>query len=253
MFVVGAGRIGTALAQRALAAGVACSLVTRTEGWDALDTSEPGPVLIAVRNDDLAAVLDRMPPHRLAELVFIQNGMLRPWLRERRMNNVTRGLLFFAVASRGAPVAPGKPSPFTGPFAPVVVHWLGSVGIAAVEVDPLKFAAVELEKLIWNSAFGLLCEVWDVSVGEVCDRHGDALRALTEEFRVIGRKSMGVELDLEFLLGSLVAYSRTIADYQGAVKEWPWRNGWFADEATRLGVATPVHTALLERVGRSGP
>jgi hypothetical protein len=45
------------------------------------------------------------------------------------------------------------------------------------------------------------------------------------------------------------AYSRTIPSWRGAVKEWPWRNGWFVAEASRRGVPTPLHTVWLARVG----
>ena len=43
----------------------------------------------------------------------------------------------------------------------------------------------------------------------------------------------------------LCDYSLTIRGYQGAVKEWPWRNGWFVAQGP-----TPLHQAMLARVGR---
>ena len=50
--------------------------------------------------------------------------MLRPWIAEQSLPQVTRGLLFFAVAARGDDLVPGGLSPFTGPRASAVVQWL---------------------------------------------------------------------------------------------------------------------------------
>ena len=240
---------------RAQGRGASCTLVTREQGWDELASDAPGPVVVAVRNDDLDAVIERLPAHRRVELVFVQNGMIRPWLLTRGLSGSTRGLLFFAVPTRGAELQPGTPSPFTGPFAPRMVEWFRVLGLESREVDPLLFASVELEKLIWNSAFGLLCQAYDLGVGAVCDEHAEVLRHLTDELRRVGRASMGVDLDQVPLVNRLVAYSRTIPSYRGAVKEWTWRNGWFVSEAARLGVDTPIHLGLLETagIGRSGP
>ncbi len=42
----------------------------------------------------------------------------------------------------------------------------------------------------------------------------------------------------------LCDYALAVANYRGAVKELPWRNGWF------LGIAvTPQHRHYLEAVG----
>ncbi len=247
--IIGAGRVGGALAALSAERGVASSLITREEGWQALD-AEPGePVIVAVRNDDLDAVLERVPAPRRGDLVFVQNGMLRPWLRERKLDDGTRGLLFFAVPKRGAAADPGGTSPFVGPHAARVAAWLRGLGLPAQEVEAGAFAEVELEKLIWNCAFGLLCQVHDAPVGGVVEEHGAELRALVAEMVRVGAAGMGTELELDPLVGRLCAYSRSIPDYQGAVKEWRWRNGWFVEAAREHGIATPTHAALLRRAG----
>lgn len=248
--MIGAGRIGLALQRAAEESGEACTLITRTTGWASLDRSIGEPILVATRNDDLDAVLARVPTHRRADLVFLQNGALRPWLEANKLSENTRGLLFFAVSDRQAtPVIGPDPSPFTGPSALAVVRWMSRCGLPSQVVDWPRFTAWELEKLCWNSAFGLLCDVHDVDVGTACDAHADELAQLVDDLRRAGRGAMNVELPQDWLLERLVAYSRSIPRYRGAVKEWRWRNGWFVAEAVRWGVDTPHHIRLLKAAG----
>lgn len=249
MIVIGAGRVGTGLRDAAVAAGVSCSLVSRVSGWEALDEVLGVPVLVAVRNDDLEVVLERVPAHRRPDLVFIQNGMVRPWLRSHALVGATRGLLFFAVPTRGAAIEPGGASPFCGPRAAHVVHWLGQLGVPAQEVDWARFSAAELEKLIWNSAFGLLCQVHDADVGTVVTEHRGELGDLVRELAAVGRAAMGVELPHDYLMDRLCDYSASIPTYKGSVKEWRWRNGWFDQVAARYRRQTPVHRSMLQGIG----
>ena len=114
MDIIGAGRVGGALAARADKAGLPHQLIDRENGWEALDGPAGTPILVCVRNDDLDEVLRKTPKPRHTDLVFVQNGMLRPYLEANNLAGATRGLLFFAVASRGAELVPGGNSPFVG-------------------------------------------------------------------------------------------------------------------------------------------
>lgn len=246
---IGAGRIGGSLTARAREVGRPVHLIDRAGGWEALDGPAGAPIVAAVRNDDLGDVAGRVPERRRGDLVFVQNGMIRGWLAEHGLAGATRGLLFLAVARRGDPPIPGGPSPFHGPHAAAMVDFFTDLRLPATEVDADSFAPIELEKLIWNSAFGLLCQAYDLSVGEVVERQPDALRAVASELAEIGRVALDVDLEIEALTERLAAYSRTIADYRGAVREWRWRNGWFVDAARRHGIATPAHDRHLARAG----
>jgi hypothetical protein len=252
MVVLGAGRVGTALLLAAQDRGASCSIVSRTAGWDVLDGQAGEPVIVATRNDDLAGVVERVPAHRTSDLVFVQNGMLTPWLRSRGLDGCTRGLLFFAAASVGERAQPGpQPSPFSGPHAALVVGWLSAVEIPAVAVDPASFAAFAIEKLVWNCAFGVLCQAHACDVGEVCEHHEPELRTLVQELAAIARAAAHVDLPVDWLLPRLLAYSRTIPTYRASVKEWRWRDGWFVEEARRLGLSRPVHHQLLTQLGEA--
>lgn len=249
MIVIGAGRVGQALAL----ADPQVKLIDRQRGWEALDAASGEPIIVATRNDDLAQVIARVPAHRQPDLVFVQNGMLRDFLADAGLATATRGLLFFAVSSRGETLKPGGTSPFCGPHAKAVVDWCEAHGVPARVADADTFAWTELEKLIWNCAFGLMCEVHEATVGRVVEAYREQLLELIGELAGVGAPAMGLELDGEALRGladRCCAYSRSIPDYRGAVKEWPWRNGWFVQRARREGRATPLHVELLTRVGQ---
>jgi ketopantoate reductase len=224
-------------------------MITRTKNWHFLQQPPGRPILVAVRNEHLADVMVRVPPHRHEDLVFIQNGMLRPFLQRFGVPHATRGLLYFAVQKRGDVPKPGGKSPFSGPRAANVVAWMQSCKIPAEEVSPDGFAKLELEKLSWNCAFGLMCQVHEVTVGEVATKHGRELGDLIREFGAVGRAALKVKVSDKDLLRRQVAYARSISAYRGSVKDWEWRNGWFVKQALATGIETPVHFRLLEQIG----
>jgi len=232
------------------------SLVSRDAGWEALGQPPGDPVLLAVRNDDLDAVLARVPEPRRDDLVFIQNGAIRTFLHERGLARATRGLIYFAVASRvsegGGDVVPGFTSPFHGPHGARVARWLGQVELAARDVDWARFSYYELEKLLWLVCHGVLCETHQVKVGELVADHRDELAALVAELLPVGRAAMGVDAPVDYVVDRLVGYSQTIPGWSAAVKAWPWRNGWFVARAAEHGIATPMHDRLLADLGH-GP
>lgn len=256
--IVGAGRIGTALYTQSQQAGSACGLWQRADkpslaGQLLGDLPPHTPLVICTRNDALSAVLQAIPAERHADLVLVQNGMLRDFVRDHQLPELTRGLLFFAVASRGGPAEPGGVSPFCGRHAAEVASWLNSLGLPAGCVGTADFAALEVEKLLWNCIFGLLSQALQLPVGSVVAQHRDAVVALVHELLPVALRAapeasaaLGSRVGEQALVDRLCGYSMAIADYRGAVKEWPWRNGWFV--ATAGADALPVHTKWLARV-----
>lgn len=248
--IIGAGRVGGALARRS---PIPVDLVTRDAGWEALDAPPGEPIVVAVDNAGLDDVFARVPAHRRADLVFVQNGVLEPWLFEHGLQGSTRALLYFAVPRRGAPIEPGGTSVLTGPHAEGLATWLRAMDLPCEVVTREAFAAAMLEKLMWNCAFGLLCQRFDCSVGDVLEHHDELLTALVYEFAAVGRAGLGVDLDPAAALQRLRAYSRAIPSYRGAVKDLPWRNGWFLSAAANHQVPTPTHALLLAEAGIPEP
>ncbi|MFT4624507.1 MAG: ketopantoate reductase [Myxococcota bacterium] len=251
MIVIGAGRVGTALEARAAAHELPCTLVRRDTGWEALEGPQGDPILVAVRNDALAAVVAATPTHRRDDLVFVQNGMIRDSLRALGVARATRGLLYFAVPTKGAPVQPGRTSWFSGAHGLGAARWLGAMGLASQSVDWARFSFYELEKVSWLVVHGLLCTVHECTVGEVAEAHPDAVLALVRELAALGRVAHGVDVPPEYLADKLLDYSRSVPEWRASVKEWEWRDGWFQAQAARFGVDTPVHRELLRAAGFS--
>ncbi len=247
MIAIGAGRIGTALQRAARGRGIPFTLIDRKTGWDALDGPAGEPIVALVRTDDLPAVADRVPRARLADLVIVQNGMLREWLATQGLERCTRGELYFAVAARESAPIVGYPSIFTGLHATAVVDELVALGVAAREVDWLTFTYYELEKTVWLAAFGLLCEEHGVNVGAVAADHREELAGLARELMSLGRRVYGIDAPHAFTLERLVRYAESIASWPAAVREIPHRTGWFDAAAQRTGIDLPVFRALLAR------
>lgn len=246
--LIGAGRIGSALHRRADARGLAGALVTRDEGWEALAGEAGRPILVCTRNDDLESVIARVPSHRRPDLVFVQNGALRPFLARVGLADATRGILFVAVPTRGDDLEPGGESPFWGPHASRVAAWFRALDLPAAEVAAPAFAEVELEKLLWNACFGLMGQVYELPVGAIVHGHGEELANLVAEYLEVGAAALGVTVEGPAMLARLRAYSLSIPTFPARVREWPWRNGWFEVEAQKLGVGLPIHEALVARL-----
>lgn len=60
-----------------------------------------GPIYVCTRNDALQGVIDQTPEDRRGDLVFLQNGMLQPWLDAQSLGDNTQALIYFAVAKFG--------------------------------------------------------------------------------------------------------------------------------------------------------
>jgi len=96
--IVGGGRIGNLLYE---SNGQKDILVRRGESIPDV----PGPIYLATRNNDLDEIINKTPKGKLKDLVFLQNGMLAPYLDKKGLGDNTQGLIYFAVAKQGdAPI-----------------------------------------------------------------------------------------------------------------------------------------------------
>ncbi|GLC34052.1 hypothetical protein PLESTB_000832100 [Pleodorina starrii] len=251
--IVGGGRVGQALAEMGPGGDV---VVTRGQAV----AGPPGPIVVCTRNDDLQAVVDLTPPERRSDLVFIQNGMLQPWLDERGMGENTQVLVYFAVAKKGDKPTDGKtdvnPEGLTaayGKHAQAVADRLHSGGLSCQVLGKDDFKRAMLEKLVWISAFMLVGAKHKASVGQVEAQHTAEVSELIRELCSAGAAALGVKL-VGGEVERLNAYARSVAHFPTAVKEFPWRNGWFyglTQKALAAGQPDPcpLHTALLREVG----
>lgn len=260
--VVGVGRIGGMMAGLGRGAGWAVQEVGRT--GPAAEVGGQGPVVVCTRNDDLEEVLARTPPDRRGDLVFVQNGVLAPWLRARGLETrtvapgrtaapahtqTTIGVLYVAVDRPGARPVPGAASIFAGPHAATVAGLLDSGGVTAREArDELDLRQEVGTKLAWICVLGVLGEALAATVGQVLEAHEGDVGALCEELApaLAAGPDTAAAPDL---VARVLAYSRSVAHYRTAVKEWPWRTGWLLAQAATAGVDLPLHRRWLERAG----
>lgn len=248
MIVIGAGRVGTSLKKRSDEVGIEVTLVDRNGPDGALEGVQGDPIVVATRNDDLLDVLDRVPDYRRDDLVFVQNGLFRGLLENNQLQNVTRGLLYFAATERYGAIDPGTVSWFFGPHALTMVRWFNALGLKARSVDWARFSYYELEKVAWLCVFGVLCDAHDCTVGEALE-HDEDLTALVTEMARFGRASMHVDPPVDYLKERLVAYTQTIPTFRAAVKEWEWRNGAVLREGRQHDLRMPQMERLLRAGG----
>lgn len=237
--ILGAGRIGRALQARAARAGLSAACIGRRDEANVLANTPGRPLLIATRNDDLDAALARVPTNRLDDLVFVQNGMIRPFLTERGHAAATRALLYFAVPALGDDAEGGLPSPVYGPHAASLVDFGAATDLGFVSVDAEIFADRELEKLLWLVIFGTIGGVTGEPVGRIAQRHEDDIAALVEELAPVARTAIPARASAAAITEGLLAYTRTVPLWRAAPREHSWRAGWCVERASDLGLRTP--------------
>jgi ketopantoate reductase len=246
MIVVGAGRIGTALQVRAHARGLDVTLVDRTSGWEALAGPPGAPILLAVRNADLSAVLAQVPRRRHEDLVFLQNGAIRELLAEHGLHHATRGVLYQWAAERGRDFVAARWSPLTGPHADALERWFLALDLPAESVHPMRFVVYEVEKLLWLTVFGWLCRAHQATVGEVAERCTSEVDALARELLPVTRAAWGIDLEAAWIVERLLVWSRAIPDFRASTSEDAWRGGWLQERARRYDVGTPMFDHLRQ-------
>ena len=171
--------------------------------------------------------------------------MIGPALDAMGCGGNTRGLIYFAVPSRESDIEAGGTSIFTGTHANAIVDWFHSLGLAAREVTHAEFTAEMASKLIWNCTFGLMCEVYDETVGTLVEERRGEVNALVAELCAVSNAVLGTQLQATEVSDELCTYSLSIPQYQGALKQWRWRNGWFIGVSEAHAVPTPLHHRLL--------
>ncbi|KAK9101725.1 hypothetical protein Sjap_018979 [Stephania japonica] len=223
-----------------------------------LDVS--GPILVCTRNDDLEAVLQSTPQSRWDDLVFFQNGMLEPWLQSKGLDNADQVLAYFAVSKLGEPPIDGKtdtnPEGLTaayGKWASAVATRLQSGGLSCKVLEKEAFQKQMLEKLIWICVFMLVgARHPGATVGAVEKDHRSEVSSLISELASAAAAEKGLLFE-EAMEERLCAYSRAVAHFPTAVKEFKWRNGWFyslSQKALADGKPDPcpLHTAWLKEL-----
>lgn len=252
--IVGGGRVGNALKEM----GEGDDVILGRD--DPFPDGMEGPIFVCTRNDDMDGVVQKTPESRREDLVFLQNGMLLPWLRERGLEQNTQALVYFAVAKKGEPPTDGKtdmnPEGLTsvwGKWADSFKERLARAELSCHVQGEADFKASMFEKLIWICAFMLVGQKHACTVGEVESNHAEEVSKLVEELMTNVQRFEEVQFQ-PGTVDRLMAYSRSVAHFPTAVKEFHWRNGYFynlSQQAVQQGQADPfpTHTTLLKETG----
>ena len=225
-------------------------------------TGPSGPIVVCTRNDDLDGVVEATPEERREDLVFIQNGMLLPWLEAKGLGDATQVLVYFAVAKKGEAPTDGKtdtnPEGLTaayGKHARAIQERLHKHGLSCKVLPKQEFKQSMLEKLVWICSFMLVgAKHGGCTVGEVESTYTDEVGSLITELYASGAQALGIAEHNDGVVERLCAYARSVAHFPTAVKEFPWRNGYFYELSKKeldSGNADPcpTHTAMLKEVG----
>ena len=237
------GEVGRRLAGALERSGWEVRPVTRDAGWSgALDPDDPAPRLLAVREEDLGQVLERIPVSLRPRLVLVQNGFLEAV--HGPLGPVTRGLIYFT--SKGEFYEVLCPSVFHGPLAAPFVEALGGGGISSrLATDHRAFLEAMIVKGIWNAVVGLPLAVHDVDLGTYLESYRDELEALADESARAAGAEYGVELGGEVAVRKILDTTSALRRVRGGVKALAWRNGAIARFGRRHSIPTPVTDRLL--------
>lgn len=240
--VVGAGEVGRRLAAALRAAGVEVFEVGRERGWDRVLSGGDEARLVCVREEDLAAVLDRLRALPVERLVLVQNGWLRPLLEAPEA--LTRGLIWFT--SKGDFFRVLRPSPFCGPLARPLAEALARGGLQSRAVGGTVFAGLEADKMGFNCVVGLPLAVHRLSLGEyLAGRRGEAEALFAETVSVCAR-ALGVEPESRWWPDFLTAAEPISWVRSAQAKALEFRNLAVVRLAADLGLEAPVNSRLLE-------
>lgn len=245
--IVGAGEIGRRFANAATSLGTTVTKVTRRENAAALP-GEPGtPLIVCVREGDLADVLAKIPPDRSEDLVVVQNGFIEELLTP--YTNHTRGVLWFT--SKGSFFADLLPSPVHGPRAELVRALINTIGATAEAIlDPGVFRRYAYEKAIWSCVVGAPLAVWGCDLATARHEHMTEIESIVKEACDVVQVALGEEIRPQRVLAVLDDTSKSLGWMRGGSQAVAWRNGKIVEWGARHGIPTPANRRILETAKR---
>ncbi|XP_041996484.1 uncharacterized protein LOC121746642 isoform X2 [Salvia splendens] len=188
------------------------------------------------------------------------NGMLEPWFETKGLGDADQVLAYFAVSKLGEPPVDGitdtNPEGLTaayGKWASAVAGRLRAGGLSCKVLEKEAFQKQMLEKLIWICAFMLVgARHPGATVGAVENEYRSEISALIGELAAAAASEKGLVFE-GAIEERLCAYSRAVAHFPTAVKEFKWRNGWFyslTEKAIAQGKQDPcpLHTSWLKEL-----
>ena len=111
--------------------------------------------MIATRNDALSGIVDKCPENRKKDLVFLQNGYLDDFLKEKGLLDNTQALLYLSVTAKGVEpvdgvtaVNPEGLTAVTGEHAQALTDRLAALNLKCRVLTPEEYRPAMFEKLM---------------------------------------------------------------------------------------------------------
>lgn len=186
---------------------------------DCLMTNAMNALVIAVsvfspscRNNDLESIIKKTPRSRLADLVFMQNGMLTPYLESKDLAENTQALVYFAVPKKGETPVDGKTdlnpeglTAVTGKWAEDFSVRMKQGGLSCHVLPKNEWTVAMVEKHIWICAFMAVgAKHGGCTVGQVEADHKEEVNNLIVEMAAAASK---------VLFASLLPMKKLLTDY----------------------------------------
>lgn len=150
---------------------------------DVLPQNLQGPVWVCTTNDALEhVVLHAVAPQQRQQLVFIQNGMLLPWLETHGLQHNTQVLLYMSATEDGE-VTDGGRIVVYGPHSSHVVQLLQHGGVSCKQLGSwAEYRSAMVVKLLWSCIFWLLSAgLGGATVGSIVQQRAGAVDDLVSE------------------------------------------------------------------------
>ncbi|MDJ0738164.1 MAG: hypothetical protein QNJ91_00485 [Gammaproteobacteria bacterium] len=242
--VVGMGEMGSVFARALLRLGHPVYPVDRRTRMKALAKVVPEPklVLIAVGENDLAAVLNKVPRAWRRRLVLLQNELLPDDYRP--FENVTVISVWFEKK-------PGQdskviiPSPAHGPRAKLLRRALATLGIPVTVVERRRDMLFEL---VVKNLYILTSNIAGLrvggTVGEMRDRHAGFMRDVANDVIRLQEALTGTRFNNDHLVAAMLRAFDGDPGHPCMGRSAPARLERALDHADRLEIYLPTLRAI---------
>lgn len=240
-YVIGMGEVGRRVAAALERSGREVVPVTRDVGWAQAIADPEGARVLAVREEDLGDVLERLEGTAGERLVALQNGWIRPQLAT--YPGVSRGLVWFTA--KGDFFRPLRATVFAGTLSSPLAEAFAAADIPAEIAQHGDFDRAEAEKMGFNCVVGLPLAVHGLSLDEYLRSRPDEARAVFREAVEITAAALGTEADPSWWNAFVAAVEPIGWVRPSRAKALDFRNRAVVRLAAELGGEAPVNAELL--------
>lgn len=244
--IIGLGEMGGVFARGLLRLGHPLIPVTRDTNIDAVAVAHPAPLLalVAVGENDLHPVLDKIPAPWQDRLVLLQNELLpRDWERYG-YKNITAIPVWFEK-KKGQDVKELIPSPVYGPHATTIAAALGRVDIGNRVLDSDDQLLFELVR---KNVYILTTNIAGLETGgnveTLWQQHRDLAEAVANEVITIQESLTGTQFSREALINGMVEAIKGDPQHQCMGRSAPARLRRALDHAAGAGLEVPRLSAI---------